>query len=187
MTIFEYIAVLVSIIIGLGITQLLSGVGRLISNPGTTRVYWVHLVWSFYIFLFMVFFWWWQFRLNTVEEWTFYLYMYVIFYAVLLYMLCVILFPREFPTDFREYFFVRRRWFFGLLIVSFVVDVGDTLLKGRDHFVSLGLQYVVAIIVFIALFAVAIISRNARFHATFAVGTCVYQVIWILRLFYTIS
>ena len=37
MEIFEYIAVLTSIIIGLGITQLLRGVARVIQHPGVVQ------------------------------------------------------------------------------------------------------------------------------------------------------
>ena len=40
MDIFEYVAVLTSIIIGLGIAHLLRGVARLIQHPDTEPVYW---------------------------------------------------------------------------------------------------------------------------------------------------
>ena len=45
MDIFEYISVLTSIIIGLGIAHLLRGVASLVQHPGRHRIYWVHLVW----------------------------------------------------------------------------------------------------------------------------------------------
>jgi predicted phage tail protein len=43
MGIFEYVAVLTSIIIGLGIAHLLQGVARMIQRQDTEPVYWVHL------------------------------------------------------------------------------------------------------------------------------------------------
>jgi hypothetical protein len=187
MTVFEYIAVLVSIIIGLGITHLLGGVGRLIGNPGRAKPYWIHLVWGVYMFQFLVFWWWWQFRLATVADWTYHLYLFLILYAVLLYLLCVVLFPREFPADFSEYYYERRRWFFGLLIITFVVDVVDTLFKGMDYFANLGLQYPVGVVVFVALFILAMVSRSPLFHGAFGVGACLYQFSWIARLFGTLS
>jgi hypothetical protein len=72
-------------------------------------------------------------------------------------------------------------------VITFAVEVGDTLFKGGEYFASLGLQYLVAVVVFVALFIVATVSRDARFHAAFAVGACVYQLSWIFRLFRTIS
>lgn len=74
----------------------------------------------------------------------------------------VVLFPGEPPADFREYYFAHRKWFFGLLVVTFGVDVVDTLLKVGEYFASLGVRYMVAIGVFVALFVTAAVSRNAR-------------------------
>lgn len=101
MEMFEYIAVLTSIIIGLGITQLLQGFTRLVQHPEQGKVYWVHLSWVIYMFLTTVFWWWWEFRLGTVEEWTFALYMFVLLYAVIIYLLCAFLFPASF-SDYED-------------------------------------------------------------------------------------
>jgi len=85
---FEYVAVLTSIIIGLGMAQLLMGVTRLIQHPEQAKPYWVHLCWVFYMFLFSVFWWWWEFELGAIKEWTFGVYLFVIFYAFLVFLLC---------------------------------------------------------------------------------------------------
>ena len=50
MTTFEYLAVLISIIVGLGITHLLGGVARFIHHPDRYKFYWVHLLWICYAF-----------------------------------------------------------------------------------------------------------------------------------------
>jgi len=55
MGLFEYVAVLTSIIIGLGMAQLLQGLIRLIQHPEQAKPYWVYLLWVFYMFLFTVF------------------------------------------------------------------------------------------------------------------------------------
>jgi hypothetical protein len=57
-TAFEYIAVLVSIIVGSGIAHLLAGVGWLIGDAREPRPYWIHLVWTAYALIHIVFFWW---------------------------------------------------------------------------------------------------------------------------------
>lgn len=185
MTEFEYIAVLISIVVGLGITHLLAGVGRLIGRPGGARAYWVHLLWVFCVFLYLVQFWWWEFSLSEVETWRFELYFFLIVYAVLLYLLCVILMPHEFPDggDFRDHYYARRRWFFGLFVLVYVIDVFDTLLKGTDHFMTRPLYYFVSTAVYIALCVVAMFWSNARFHGAFAVGAIVFQFSWFIRTF----
>ncbi|NIV17474.1 MAG: hypothetical protein GWN47_03500 [Woeseiaceae bacterium] len=44
---FEYVAVLISIIVGLALTQMLRGVGRMVTTKDGPKAYWVHLVWTF--------------------------------------------------------------------------------------------------------------------------------------------
>jgi hypothetical protein len=43
---FSYLSVLTSIVLALGITRILSGVGRLLQTRGRVRIYWVHLLWA---------------------------------------------------------------------------------------------------------------------------------------------
>jgi hypothetical protein len=163
MTTFEYLAVLISIIVGLGITHLLGGVARFISNPNRYRLYWVHLVWTAYLFLYLAMFWWYQLWMNTVEEWTSLLYAFLVFCAVVLYLICAIIIPSDFPEDgdFREYFFSRRRWFFGLLLFWSILDTVDSLIK--DHEI-----YPVLLLFFSALKVIGMVTKNAKFHAAFA-------------------
>ena len=189
MTTFEYVAVLVSIVVGLGIAHLLHGVGRLISQPGRWKIYWVHLVWAFSTFLYLVHFWWWEFQMSTVEVWTSQLYMFLILYAVLLFLVCVILFPDDFPDgqDYREYFYGRRRWFFGLWFAVFSVDAIDTMLKGGEYMASLPISFWPSQGIGVVLVAIAMVTRNARFHAAFAVLYMLIQLGWLFGLRQAIS
>ena len=57
MTTFEYIAVLLSVIVGLGLTHLLGAVARLIHHPGRYKLYWIHLFWAWYVFVYLLYFW----------------------------------------------------------------------------------------------------------------------------------
>jgi hypothetical protein len=185
MTTFEYIAVLVSIIVGLGITHLLAGVGRLIGDSEKTTPYWIHLVWTFYAFLYLVFFWWWEFEFNSLEVWTFELYMFILIYAVVIYMITVILYPRDLPEhgDFKRYYYDRRGWFFGLMIVMNVVDFVDTAAKGGAYLADLGTEYWAYLIVSTVIYVVAMRSTNERLHGILAVATTLYMLSWALRLY----
>lgn len=189
MGIFEYIAVLTSIIIGLGITQLLRGLARLIQNPGHYQTYWVHLLWVATMFFHMVFWWWWEFRLGDIENWTFFLYAFVVLYAFVFYLACALLFPEDLSDydGFRDYFYSRRRWFFGLLAFSLLLDVGDSWLKGSEHFASLGMEYALATLAKLVLFVTAAVVQNKRFHSLFAVAFLAYQIFWAIRMFETVA
>jgi hypothetical protein len=189
MDIFEYTAVLTSIIIGLGIAHLLRGFAGLIQHPEKARPYWVHLLWVGYRFFTLVFWWWWEFRLGSIETWTFQLYLFIVFYALILFLASALLFPlsMEGYADFREYFYARRRWLFGLFALTYIVDFGDTVLKGWDHLAGLGLEYPLTSVAQFLLCLVAMWTRNERYHAVFGVGMFAYQVSWALRMFGTVS
>ena len=46
MSVFEYLAVLISIVAGLGLTPLLVSITRVIHGRHSVRVYWVQRVWA---------------------------------------------------------------------------------------------------------------------------------------------
>lgn len=173
MDFFNYVMVLSSVIIGLGITHLLQGVAGIVQQPRREAIYWVHLVWVAAIFLRTVFWWWAEFQLSETVEWSFGLYCFVLAYAVLIYLSCALLFPGDLADydGFRDYFHSRKGWFFGVALASLAVDLADTLLKGVDHFHSLGPSYLISMAVLAGLLVVAMNTRNERFHAALAVGT----------------
>ena len=173
MDFFNYVMVLSSVIIGLGLTHLLQGVAGIAQHPQREKVYWVHLVWVAAIFLRTVFWWWAEFQLSATETWSFGLYCFVLAYAVLIYLSCALLFPNDLAgyDGFADYFHSRKGWFFGVALVSLAVDVADTLLKGLDHLRALGPAYPLSMALLAGLFVAAIVVRNERFHAVLAVGT----------------
>jgi len=189
MEIFEYVAVLTSIIIGLAMAHLLQGIAGLIQQPEQNRVYWIHLAWVLNMFFFNVFWWWWEFNLGLVEMWTFQLYMFVILYAVSLYLLCALLFPRSLADSdgFEGYFYAHRYWFFGLFAFVHIIDLGDSWLKGAEYFAGLGPEYLVAQPLKIVLGVAAMLISNKKFHAVFAVSFLLYQLSWALRQFGAIA
>ncbi|HVI90511.1 MAG TPA: hypothetical protein VM659_19570 [Dongiaceae bacterium] len=182
---FLHVRVLIGIVLGLGITSLLTGLARLIQHPKRDKLYWVHLGWVFSILLGLIHFWWWQFELRSVPNWNFELYFFVTFYATLYYLLCALLFPAKIDDydGYADYFLSRRHWFFGILAVIYAVDFFDTWIKGTTYFASLGPEYPIRNGVYILLCLTAAIWGSRRFHAIFLVVNIIYQLSWIVRLY----
>lgn len=189
MDMFSYVMVLASVIIGLGLAHLLQGVGGIVQHPRREKIYWVHLLWVAAVFLRAIFWWWFEFQLSRIPQWTFTLYLFVLGYAVLIYLWCALLFPRDLAgyDGFKDYFFSRRRWFFGLLLGGQAIDVADTLLKGWTHFLSLGASYLIGIVSLSVLSLIAIKTRNERFHGAFATFVVVYLLAYPWFVFDTVS
>lgn len=181
---FVHVRVLLGIITGLGLTHLLRNFADLMDRPAK-RVYWVHLGWALYVFLYVLHFWWWEFQLSLLNPWSFNVYMFITAYALLLYLLCAFTFPAS-MTDhpgYREHYYSRKHWFFGLLALIFLVDMWDTWIKGAEHFHDFGIEYPVRNITHLLLCIVAIKVRSPAFHGTFVLCALAYQVSWILRAF----
>ncbi len=123
-------------------------------------------------------------RVLTVE-----VYIVVISYACLCFRACTLLLPDRMDeySGYREYLMSRRRWFFGLLAIIFLVDVVDAYLKGVEHLQSFGVEYPVRTVVFVGVCIAAMVTTNQRFHALFAIAALIYQLSWIFRQFGAMS
>ncbi len=186
--IFLHIRVVMGIVLGMGLTRLLSGLARFVQHPSIDKIDAVHLGWVFSMLLMLVHFWWWEFWLTGIAHWNFQIYFFLIGYMSLLFLLCTLLFPDSIAeyTGYRDFFMSRRRWFFAILAATYVCDFLDTLLKGHDHLAMFGREYLFRVPVYVALCVGAMVTANRRYHLAFVYLSLVYQVSFILRLFQTL-
>jgi hypothetical protein len=178
---FPYLSVLTSIVLALGITRLLTGLGRLLQGRSHVRIYWVHLLWTLNVFLFLVLNWWILFRWHTHHEWNFFLFLFVLISPTVAYLLTVLLMPDPFENGFnaKQHFYANHRWFFTLAALLPVSDALDTLLKGWAHFIAQGPQYVVTLVLLFILNLIAARVRRELFHEFFAVFFLIYILTFI--------
>jgi hypothetical protein len=180
---YPHVRVVISIIVGLCITTLLSGFARFVQHPRRQRASLLHLGWAFSLLLWIIHFWWWEFRFSMIEEWTFDIYFFVILYTTLYYLLCTLLFPSDLNdyAGYEDYFISRRKWFFGLLAVAFIADVVDAEVKGSVYFHSFGIEYPIRIVGNLILCLIAFITPNRGIQFTLLAISFFYNVSFILR------
>lgn len=171
MSLFEYLGVLISVVMGLGITHLLMGVSKTIHSRDSVRIYWVHSLWTANILVFIVVIWWGMFWWSSLGQWTFYQFLFVVLYAIVLFLLASILYPWDFSRtfDFREHFFRNRRWFFGIQSVAWCIDVAETLLKADAQLRPAPELYLLFSSSMLALSLIGSITASRRYHAVYAV------------------
>ena len=184
-SLFVHVRILIGMIIGLGLTHLLRHFAELVERTGQRRIYWIHLAWALYVFVYLLHFWWWEFRLGHVPSWNFNVYLFISLYALLLYLLCAFTFSSAIGqyADFREFFYERRHWFFGTLALVFAADLWDTWIKGADYFHVFGREYLFRNLAHIALCGVAMAVRSPVFHGAFVLFALAWQASWIARLY----
>ena len=181
---YAHLRILISMILGLGITRILSGLSRRVQTPGRTEGMTAQTIWAVIVLLNAVHFWWWEFGLRRIPDWHFGIYAFVLAYASLHFLLATLIFPdAQSDHEGSEQFFLRRRhWFFGIFALSFVFDFFDTLLKGREHLAALGVEYPLRLLVGLgcALLA-ALWARNHRRLAVIGVIWLTYDLSWVIR------
>src|SRR3954468_24001365 len=113
---FSYIIVLTSIVLGLGVTRIVGGVGHLLQTRKRRRVYWVHILWMVNLLVLMALLWFMTYRWRGNDHWTFFLFVWLILAPTILYLIAALLFPdqdeAEPITDWHVYFFDHNREIF---------------------------------------------------------------------------
>lgn len=168
---FFHVRVVLGMVVGLAIARLLNGLARFVQHPGGPRPYAVHLIWTAFMLLALVHFWWFELGLGHRTGWSFGVYLFVIGYAALYFFTCTVLYPDRID-DYRgyaDYFHGRQAWFYGLLAAILLADIADTALKGPDHFRALGAFYPVRQVGLAAVCVAAACIRSPRFHLGFAI------------------
>jgi hypothetical protein len=129
---FEFVAVLISIVIGLGIAHLLSGAAQAIHERKRARLDSVHAVWTVSVFLVMVLNWWVLFTWRTHEVWTFDVFLLLILWAVALYLLVVFLYPpgKDIGETWGGVYESNRRWFLSTYAAMSLLDIAITAVRG---------------------------------------------------------
>lgn len=185
---FTHVRIVLGMVIGLGITRMLTGIAGFIQHPGRHRFSLLHMLWAASMLVELILFWWWEFALSRFDNWTFSTFLFLIAYCVLLYLLAALLFPDNIAEygGYEDFFLKRRRWFFGLLALTFVFDVTDTVIKGTDAFTRMSFDYLIQVPIGLVLCAVGWSTQNRNVQLTLAAVHITYQVYWIARVFNTL-
>jgi hypothetical protein len=187
---FSYLSVLISIVLALGMTRVLAGVGEMLQARSRRKIYWVHVIWIVNLFLFLVVAWWVFYRWRNQQSWTFFLFVFVLISPTLLFLASMVLFPREGEMDesvnYKTHFYANHRAFFIILALFGPVDVVDTLLKGVPHFLAQGPQYIVSTLIYLLGLVTAAITRNERYHQVYCIFFLAQTVVASFAIFRTL-
>ncbi len=178
---FAYLSILTSIILALGITRVLTGIGRLLEARKHLRLYPVHMLWAVNIFLFLVLNWWILFRWQDQQEWNFFFFLFLLLSPTIAFLLSVILFPdrMEDGMDLKQHFYSNHRWFFAIGSLLPAIDFIDTSLKGYAHLQAQGPIYIVTIVLLMVLSVIAAMTKNETYHKVYSVFFLFYLIIFI--------
>ena len=158
MTEFEYLAIPISLILGLGIAKILGATTNAIRNRAQTRIHWFPLAWAFLIFLFHVEYFFVVWDIDKMgEPWTWDRFGPPFFTSILFYLSAGLILPSgrrtsadSLLTDFNENGRLALIPLAVMLIVSIPISVllGDVPLLYVGNFVSVVLIALMAVVWF---------------------------------------
>jgi hypothetical protein len=179
---FNYLAVLISIILGLGIAQLLTGFGRWIEQRESLRSFLPAMIWAGILLLIHVQTWWSMFGFRFLRQWTFVQFGVVLLQPISLYLLAILVLPGQSTAglDLRANYFGQRGWFFGLMLFLLAVSVVKDLVVAGSLPSGINLDFHVA---FAAFSLMALATARERVHQAIAVFAAVSMITYVALLF----
>jgi hypothetical protein len=184
---FGYLGVMLSIILGLGMSQLLTAIGRIVRARDRVRVAFAPLCWAAILLLLYVQFWWSLFDLRERTAWTFIEFVAVLLQAALFYLLAALALPED-PVaeggDLAQHYTRQSPWFFGVLLAALAASLARDLvlsgsLPGRANLAFHGAMAAVCV--------TALVSRRPLLHAAVAAATAAALLAYVGLLFWRLD
>lgn len=162
MELFEFLMVLVSIIIGLAIAELLTGTARLLRARNSVDFYWLHTVLILGVGFAMLQIWWESWSLRALPEVSFLQLCLLLANPISLFLIAHLLFPdRDGTRRMSEYYMDQAPLIWGFAILGTVAGtfllplaMGETILRPNN----------ISGFPMIALFLALILSKRRRVH-----------------------
>jgi hypothetical protein len=142
---FGYLSVLLSIILGLAVTQILIGPrGRMLTRK-RVREFWPIQLWAGVFLLVSTQTWWAMFDLRNRHEWDFTAFAILLAQVIALYLITGLIYPDftyEREIDLRAHYFQQRRHFFSLCVILVLISIARDLILHHHwpHPLNFGFQ-----------------------------------------------
>lgn len=184
---FEYLSVLISIVLGLALTQLLTSAGRLVQARARVRSYWPALVWMGTLLVILVQTWWAIFGFREEPSWNVGEFALILAHPILLYFMTVLVLPDaevEGRIDLQANYYAQTPWFFtalaGVIVLSLLRPVvfDGRLPLDADRLAQLA---------FLAIAVAAALTRDRRFHAALAATAPAGMALYVGALFFQLG
>ena len=178
MNVFEFLLVIVSIVLGLGITELLTGFVRILRGELVAGK--LHALWMFVILQTQVQLAWGLWGLRAKAEWQYPEFLLLLLAPVLLYLTAAVIFPSVASGDSLDSHLIRRRRPFFLLLAGYVLVTGlfSWLLFDEELTLASAITRIPAVAILVAL----AITDRPRVHLVLGLVVLALQ-LWFTYLF----
>jgi len=175
---FEYFVVMSSLILGLGIAQILMGFSDLVAHYQKVKFSLTHIIYAIVVFIIHLQDWWYSYQYSVqVENWTLLLALFLLSFHIVLFLQARILFPtgsRSHETDMVKYYGENWRLLYSLGSIAIVLAIlKNIFLSG----LTIGENYLQ--LIYLGAYIVFIVLNVKNFYAH-VIFVTLQLMIWIL-------
>jgi len=173
MTFFEYMMVMVSLIMALALSHIMRASAEFLSSP---KRYWVQSLWAVIIVLLILQSWWAYWDLRDITDWSFLKYLSIFFYPLFFSFIASVLIPsnRDAEHDWYASFYKKRIWFFSAMVASGIVAILHTWLVIGSPLIH---PYRIFQLTLIAILLVGLFGKTPRTQAFVVIAYAVIELV----------
>jgi len=180
---FDYLTILVSIVLGLAITNVLTRLATVITARHRVDFYWPPVAWALWIFFICVQHWWAQWGVRHAPQANFGSFWLQVLVPVVLFLMSALVLPEREENgrlDLGRWYFHNRAWFFSLLCALPLLSIAEELARTGRMASMLNLGFLLA---FAAIAAVAIFLPSRRVQTWIAGQAMVMTIVYVAALY----
>lgn len=186
---FEFVSVVLAIVIGLGITRILSGLGSVLEHRATIRLDWISLTWAVTVLVWQVVFW-----VGTVNSararpvFTVANVGLLLLAAVGLFFAATLVLPGQVGpgTDLRQHYGAVRKPLFLIILSLPILELSDSALNGFQHPLSREPVYFITQGAIIFGCVIAVVREDRGIQGRLAIGFLLGIVAWLFSQLFVI-
>ena len=180
---FDYLTVLVSIVVGLAMANVLTRLSVVITARERVDFYWPPVAWAIWLFFIAVQHWWAQWSVRHTREWNFGTFCLELLTPVLLFLLSTLVLPEreeDGKLDLEEWYFHNRAWFFGVLFLVPAASLAEELTRTGHIASPINLGF---LLFFEVMIAAAYLLKSRRMQEVVSVQAMVMTILYVVLLF----
>lgn len=166
-----YVQLISGTILGVALANLLGGAAKFVQQPKTHQFNLLHGLWIAFILGSILVFWWQEGLTFANVKWTFPLYLFQTVYCATYLFMTAMLLPENvdgFESHY-DYLIARRQWFYGSIILSYLLGIGDSIVKEGWDDILVDPTYIVMNLIVVALLVVGMVFTRRWVHLTVAI------------------
>jgi hypothetical protein len=183
MSAFDYLTILISIVLGLAIANVLARLATVITARERTDFYWPSVAWAIWLFFISVQHWWAEWSVRHTPHWNFGTFWLQLLIPVILFLLSALVLPdreKDGKLDLGYWYFRNRQWFFGLLFFLPALSIAEEIARTGRMSSWLNLAFLLA---FEVAIAAAYLLRSRRAQEVITAQAMVLTILYVVLLF----